>query len=106
MDQHSLLRLASTGLASLPPSRLGDLASWCWDFGEASAKAQYFVLWRVFNELAAAFGQFEAVGIDLVGSVDAALAEFLPAIVAEDDNKTATALAVALRLRIHEDHTL
>lgn len=103
VDQHSLRRLASSGLSSLPPSKLEDLASWYWDFGEASAKAQYFVLWRVFNELAEAFGQFEAVGIDLMGSLDAALAEFLPEIVAEDDNQTATRLAVALRLRIQED---
>lgn len=102
MDQHSLLRLANTGLASLPPSKLDDLASWCWDFGEASAKAQYLVLSRVFLELAEAFGQFEALG-DPVRKADAALAEFLPDILTEDDDKTATALAVALRLRIHED---
>jgi hypothetical protein len=106
VDRHSLLRLANTGLASLPPSRLGDLASSCWDFGEASADARYFVLWRVFNDLADEFRQFEAVRVDAVSRVDAALAEFLPEIVAEDDNEAATALAVALRRRIQEDRAL
>lgn len=103
MDQDSLLRLADTGLALLPPSKLGDLASWCWDFGEASAHAQYFVLWRIFNELAEGFGQHEALDVDLVGRIDAALAEFLPEIVAEENNEAATFVAVALRRRIDED---
>jgi hypothetical protein len=47
-------------------------------------------LWRVFNDLDDEFGQYEAVAVDAVGRVDAAPAEFLPEVVAEDDNEAAT----------------
>lgn len=102
MDQHSLLLIARNGLAALPPDRLGELADWCWDFGEASADARYLILWRVFREIDAAFGRVGALETSRVEQINDLLRSSLPEIVAEDNTLEGGTLAATLRHRLNE----
>lgn len=80
MNNVSLLLLAESGLGAIPPDRLRALADWCWDAGTKTSHAHYFVLWRIFGDLAAAFEEFGSMSQDRVDGINAALKQWLPLI--------------------------
>jgi hypothetical protein len=104
MDRTSLLRLASSGLAQFPPSRLPELAAWCWDIGVASADSRCLILWKLLSDLGIAFEQFDGLPTAAVDAIDRLLATNLPELMSAE-LEVGSHLANSLRLQIMEQLT-
>lgn len=95
MDLSTLRRLADEGLAALPPTRLADLGSWCWDWGVATGDARYCVLSRTFRML----DDWWDTGVpytSVVDRLDAVLARELPSVLDVPGAADGSALATHL----------
>lgn len=100
MDHSSLATLAKSGLSAFPPSKIGDLASWCWDIGEATGDARYCSLARTMGLIDDLFEEFGAVGIALIGDIDRLLSDQLPAVIEAETAEEGSRLARILREQV------
>jgi len=97
LDLHSLRRLASEGIGGLPPSALGDLADWCWDYGEATGDARYCSLWRALRPIADTFEADDAVPTESVNRFDAVLNQRLDDVLDAETAESGSMLARSMR---------
>lgn len=95
MDE-SLRLLAEYGQASLPPDRLGELASNCRARMQALGKARYGLLAQMLDVMDTAWSQFGALSHERQMAVDDLLRTQLPLVLDEPDEQAATSLAASL----------
>lgn len=97
MDLPSLRRLGSDGIGRFPPSELGPLADWCWDYGEATGDARYCSLWRALRPIADMFDDRGAVPTKLVSHFNAVLNQLLADVLDAETAESGSMLARSLR---------
>lgn len=100
MSQQQLRRLAEDGLAALPPSELGPLAVWCWEWCEATGDGRYCILSRLLKGIDDSFGDADEDGgvtQDFADRIDAVLARELPGVLDAESAEIGTAVARTLR---------
>lgn len=102
MDITDLHALAERGFATVPASRLSDLADWAWDWGEATGDARYCSVSRTFSSIDIWWSEHKVIPLALCTRIDDLLQSHLPAILASDSSADASALARALRVVVHE----
>lgn len=99
-SRESLQQLIEQGLLALSPTRLGDLADWCWDWCEATGDGRYCGLARTFGIIADWFGEHDRYGgvpADTVVELDGLLGRELPMVLAATDPASGAMLGRELR---------
>ena len=100
MSRESLQQLIERGLFALPPTRLGDLADWCWDWCEATGDGRYCGLARTLRIIAGWFEEHDRYGgvpAGTVAELDGLLGRELPMILAATDPASGAMLGRELR---------
>lgn len=103
MSRESLLRLGNEGIAAFPPSGLTQLADWCWEYGEATADARYFLLWQILKFIADAFDDDGAAIASVVARWDSVLQQHIPSVVDAVDATEGVRLARLMRDELFND---
>lgn len=100
MDHESLRRLADNGFDGLSADRLGDLASWCWDWSEASGDTRFCSLARSFSAVDSWWTEHEVIPRVLRSEIEQVLREDLPDVLEASEPATAAHFARLMRQRL------
>jgi hypothetical protein len=98
VDLSSLRQLANEGIAKyLPPTALGSLVEWCWDYGESTGDARYCSISRTLSYIYETFEIHEAVSQSLIDELDELLAANLVDVIEARTAVIGSSLARQLR---------